>query len=181
MNAYYNENDPYAAQWLRPMLDCATCHETKLPTAFAVDLSRQRGRRYSCLSCEARKAAARYTARPEHHRNLVRLSRQRNLAKALVRGAKKRAGKKTMPFDLDGHITEIEQRLSVGCCEMTRIQFDFDGARGGWRNPSIDRIDCHKGYVYANIRIILHGLNTAIGHWGEEVLLQMIAAWQAQR
>jgi hypothetical protein len=72
-------------------------------------------------------------------------------------------------------------RLCFGRCELTGIQFDFNGRRGGWANPSIDRKDAACGYVYANIRIILHGLNTAIGHWGEDILLRMIAAWQERR
>lgn len=89
--------------------------------------------------------------------------------------------KKDLPFNLDSYITEIEQRLSLGRCEMTGLPFDFDGKRGGWANPSIDRIDQSRGYVYANVRLILFGLNTAIGHWGEDVLLSMVAAWQARR
>lgn len=163
------------------VLNCATCHRGLPMSAFGRDGSRVRGCRYSCLGCEAKKAAARYKARPEHHRRLVRLSRQRNLAAALIKGAKKRAIKRSMPFNLDRYKDEIAARLAVGECELTGITFDFNGKRGGWANPSIDRIDGKRGYVYSNVRIILHGLNTALGHWGEKVLFQMIARWQARK
>ena len=153
------------------MLSCAAGRHAKPVDDFALDRTRKRGRQYSCRACQAKAAAARYKARPEHHRRLVREHRQRHLAQALVRGAKKRADKRGLPFDLGDHMQDIARRLDAGICELSGLPFDFNGTRGaGWANPSIDRINNLEGYVHSNVRLILHGLNTAIGAWGEEVL-----------
>jgi hypothetical protein len=42
--------------------------------------------------------------------------------------------------------------------------------------PSIDRIDCHKGYTKANTRLVCVGVNFGMNQWGEEVYLQLAEA-----
>lgn len=82
-------------------------------------------------------------------------------------------------FDLDDHHPEIAARLATGKCELSGLPFNFQGSHGGWANPSIDRINSRDGYLYENVRIILQGLNAALGNWGEETLLLMVAAMRA--
>lgn len=171
MTTYYNELDPYAAQWLR----CATCSEEKSDDEFDVDKSRSRGRKYSCKKCLAAVKAKRYKENVEKHRAAVKRSRERNLARALVDGARKRAVKKGIAFDLDQHLDLIRARLDKGHCEVTGLPFQI-GLGHHWASPSIDRIDAKGPYLYSNIRLVLHGYNNAIGNWGEEILFMMVDA-----
>jgi hypothetical protein len=154
-------------------LTCATCDGDKPSHEFYGDVSRPRARKYSCKVCVARKARAKRLADPSKHRLAAKQYRERNLARSLVRGAKKRAIAKDIWFELDQHIDEIAKRIDAGCCELTGLSFQI-GNGHHWASPSIDRIDNKGPYVYSNIRIILHGYNNAMGNWGEEVLFAMI-------
>ena len=171
MTNYYNEHDPKAAQWL----GCATCGAEKPADAFSADKSRPRGRKYSCRECLAKAAAQRYASDPEKHRLAVKQSRERNLARALVDGARKRAAKKGIAFDLYEHLKEIQARLQLGVCELTGLPFEI-GRGHHWASPSIDRIEATGPYLYGNVRLVLHGYNNALGNWGEEVLFAMVDA-----
>ena len=176
MTAYYNEIDPFAAQWLR----CARCGGNKPAQDFSSDGSRPRGRKYACKKCCAIAAAKRYSARPEEHRLAVKISREKNLARALIDGARKRARKKGIAFDLDQHLSQIKARLASGTCELTGLPFQI-GKGHHWASPSIDRVDPSGAYLYSNIRIVLHGYNNAMGNWGENVLFAMVDARRAHR
>lgn len=89
----------------------------------------------------------------------------------IVLKVKQRAVKKGLPFDLDQYYPDIRARLAKGRCELTGTQFNMNAENGQpvWNSPSIDRIKPELGYVYSNIRIILHSLNCAFGSWGENV------------
>lgn len=121
------------------------------------------------------RAAKRYSEKPEQHRLSVKKSRERNLARALVDGARKRSVKKGIAFDLDQHLSSIKERLDAGVCEATGLPFQI-GRGHHWASPSIDRIDAKGPYLYSNIRIVLHGYNNALGNWGEGVLFAMVDA-----
>ncbi len=174
--AYYNEFDPEAAQWLR----CVSCQESKPADQFSVDTSRPRGRKYRCKACLSASFAKRYAENPEKYRLAVKLSRERNLARALVDGARKRAKAKKIAFDLDQHLDEIRARLDAGLCEATGIPFQI-GMGHHWASPSIDRIEPRGPYLYDNIRIVLHGFNNALGNWGEDILFAMVDARRAAK
>jgi hypothetical protein len=169
--AYYNEIEPYAAQWLR----CAACGIDKAEADFSNDKSRPRGKKYSCKACSADAAKKRRSIDPTKHRTASKSYRERNLAKELVRGAMKRAKLKGIDFDLDDHIPDIERRIEAGYCEATGLPFQF-GLGHHWASPSLDRLNATGPYLYSNIRIVLHGYNNAIGNWGEEVLFAMVDA-----
>jgi hypothetical protein len=94
----------------------------------------------------------------------------------LICGARKRALPKGLPFDLDQHKPEITARVRAGHCEMTGLPFDMGMGRT-FDSPSIDRIEPTLGYVYSNIRIILWGMNAALGTWGEDVLRERMKLW----
>jgi len=60
---------------------------------------------------------------------------------------------------------------SKGRCEISGLEFRTDTA-GGRRRPffhSIDRIDCSRGYVYDNCRVVCVAINIAMSNWGEGV------------
>lgn len=154
-------------------LRCATCGNYKSPIEFSVDTSRPRGRKYSCRKCLSVAASKRYSSDPVKHRQAVKLSRERNLMRALVDGARKRSVKKGLEFDLSDHLPDLRRRLDAGKCELTGISFQI-GLGHHWASPAIDRIIPSKGYIYTNVRLILHGLNNALGNWGSDVLFDMV-------
>lgn len=118
--------------------------------------------------------------RLEKEREYSRKYRLINRARDLVRHAKRRAEKKGLPFDLNPHIDAIQERISRGCCELTGISFDLTSGLT-WNSPSIDRKDPSKGYVISNVRVVLHAVNSALGTWGEQKLLEISRAILAQR
>lgn len=171
---------------------CSRCRQVKPVARFGPEKRSADGYRYECRDCQAERHLAyrarngavmnqkqreRYRAEPERHRAYARRHRDLCRAEEMITGAKRRAKAKGLPFDLDGHVEDIRRRLAVGLCEMTGLPFRFGGRRN-WATPSLDRIDPARGYVHGNVRIILHGMNTALANWGEEVLLTMVSAWQ---
>lgn len=74
-------------------------------------------------------------------------------------------------------------------CSLTNIPFEFE--KGGWHEKrpfaaSIDRINCKKGYVKGNCRLVCVSVNVAMNTWGEAVLYRIAAglardnlAWRA--
>lgn len=121
---------------------------------------------------------ARYSPEKNAERRLRIMRDQR--ATMLVWNIKKRAEKKFLDFDLDLHVSQIQDRINKGFCEMSGVPFDMQGSRE-WATPSIDRIDTFGGYLYSNIRVICYGLNIAMNMWGEEVLADRMAAWLEYR
>jgi len=104
----------------------------------------------------------------EYQRRYRRLHR----AKDLIRHARERSTKKSLAFDLDDHIDDIQGRISAGHCELTGLPFHLDDGRT-WDSPSLDRISPTLGYVHSNIRVICHAANSALGDWGELVMLRV--------
>ena len=111
-----------------------------------------------------------------YHRNAA----ADNLARTLAGYARERAKRWKRPFDLYDHLPEIQTRLDKGFCELSGVPFTRFGKVRGPFSASIDRINSKLGYTYDNIRIICTALNTALGNWGEEVLLQILDAYHAK-
>ena len=113
--------------------------------------------------------------RPEHHRSIEEGSRYSHL----ICHARTRAKRRGLSFDLFEHREKIRDRVRSGHCEMTGLPFNFSAGQT-FDSPSIDRINPDEGYTYSNIRIILYGMNAALGNWGEEKLAIMVQAWQTK-
>lgn len=104
----------------------------------------------------------------------------KNRGAALVNSAKRRSIKAGIPFDLDGHIDEIQRRIDAGVCELTGIAFDMtkdDRIRVRPNAPSIDRIIPDLGYVINNVRVVAMAANTMLMNWGEEFAFKMAQSW----
>lgn len=97
-------------------------------------------------------------------------------ASVLVATVRTRARNRGLDFDLDGHVSAIQERIDAGVCEITGYPFDLSPGRK-FSSPSIDRINPARGYTYDNIRIVLNLVNAAMGDWGEETLRQVMEAW----
>lgn len=163
--------------------------------SFAKDRAKKDGLKSVCRRCDsarcvkwgrenaAHKRAYRrkwYAENPEKIRAVNARSHLNHRAVYLVRSARERAKAKGLPFDLDQHFAEVRERVDAGHCEMTGLPFDLRGGKT-FNSPSIDRIDPAQGYLYSNIRIVLHAMNCALGTWGEGPLMEMLCAWQQKR
>jgi hypothetical protein len=75
----------------------------------------------------------------------------------------------------------IIERMERGVCELTGLPFDLSlgTGRSGRTSPfapSIDRIDCSRGYEPGNCRMVLYAMNTALGDWGLKSFLPIARA-----
>lgn len=157
-----------------PKKTCTQCREHK---SAIHDFDPRSGK---CRSCKNRNTADRWNSDPEYKARHA----PRNAVRATVRKAKNRAAEKNIPFDLDQHLSAILRRFQAGVCELSGVRFApfvRGSNRPEWNSPSIDRIEPELGYVYSNIRIICHALNTAIGHWGEDQTAVLMEAWLKKR
>ncbi len=131
-------------------------------------------------SSESKSTQQRSPADREWRRRYALEDRKKNRAYHLIRHARERAKKKGLAFDLDSYILNVQDRIDHGLCEVTGLPLNLDGGRT-WDSPSIDRIDPKGPYLYANIRVVSLAINSAMGDWGEQKLVQLALAILAQR
>lgn len=106
--------------------------------------------------------------------------RREKRAAALIAQIRSRSKQRGYAFDLNAHVEDVQRRIDIGFCELTGLPFSLDGGRS-FDSPSIDRVVPSCGYLHTNIRIILLGLNVALGDWGEDVFLMMADALRERR
>ena len=104
-------------------------------------------------------------------------SQRRNNVKSrasrLVAAAKMRAKERNLPFDLD--VEWVLERLEAGRCQLSGLPFDMAEKRS-MATPSLDKKNPMDGYTKENTRVILFGLNAALGDWGEQRLFEAATA-----
>jgi len=133
-------------------------------------------RRSICKTCIAENRTR--NREQENHYQLA--YRKLHRAKDLIRHAKLRAAKRSLPFDLEDYIAEIQARIDAGLCEVTGVMLNLDGGRT-WDSPSLDRAKPEQGYIYQNLRVVCHAANSAMGDWGEQRILDMAKGILAKR
>lgn len=87
-------------------------------------------------------------------------------------GARKRAKRLGVPFDLTLDDVNVLYKASEGKCSLSGIKFDTGNPRSFKRRPlipSLDRMDPRAGYVLGNVRLISFAMNAALNAWGEEM------------
>jgi hypothetical protein len=91
-----------------------------------------------------------------------------NLIKRAFTGSISRAKRKNLLHTISK--SWFQNKIDNGICELTGLPFDFDFKISGVRCrpylPSIDRIDCSKGYEENNCRVVLYCVNYSIGDYG---------------
>jgi|GEM_PF-7028395 len=69
--------------------------------------------------------------------------------------------------------------MSDGRCAITGIDFSLNADSASRRNPfciSLDRVDCSKGYVAGNVRVVCLIVNISLNNWGEDAVRTMARA-----
>jgi hypothetical protein len=97
-------------------------------------------------------------------------------AQCMIATVRTRCKRKGIEFGLDSYVAEIQARVDKGRCELTGYPFSLEPGKP-FNTPSIDRIDPSNGYIYDNIRIVLHLVNCAMGDWGERILQDVMERW----
>ena len=108
-------------------------------------------------------------------RSKARRSTTKGRTATLFSNIKQRAGRKGLRMTLTQKW--LEDRLTVGRCDLSGLEFDLASPLLGPFSPSVDRIDSSKGYTEDNCRVILWALNAAFGSWGEAVFRDISLAW----
>jgi hypothetical protein len=114
----------------------------------------------------------------DRSRKIKRDNLRRNYLAALVRGARLRAKKRNLPYNLTDYLPSLQARYDTGLCELTGLPHHIGVDGPGPYSPSLDRVDSHPdvGYLYSNIRIVLWSLNSAFGSSGLEAFLPIAKA-----
>lgn len=104
-----------------------------------------------------------------------------------VRAARTRARTRGLPFDLTVDWA-LDQAKSQGFkCSLTGIPFYTISAATSKVSPyipSLDRVDCAKGYTQDNVRIVCWAVNAMLLDWGEDIFAQVasrLKAWRPKR
>lgn len=88
-----------------------------------------------------------------------------------------RAARTDREFDLTREW--IGERLQSGVCEVTGIALELSKPPGSrfhpWA-PSVDRIDCKKGYTQDNCRVVCWIYNMAKSEWTDDVVVTFAKA-----
>lgn len=93
---------------------------------------------------------------------------------ALVGSARNRAKNKKIPFSISREWVMDKWTQQDGKCLMTGIKFSLERSKTHTRiyhpfAPSLDRIDCRKGYTMENTRLVIVAINLALNQFGEKV------------
>lgn len=116
-------------------------------------------------------------ANPERTREWKRKWSKENRWSSLLAGARARAKRRGLSFNLTREW--LQERLRLGVCEATGVGFVTKGSRN-WRvhplAPSLDRVNPKKGYTRENTMLVTWHFNTAKSQYGLEELLAMSLA-----
>lgn len=99
-------------------------------------------------------------------------------AKSLLKSINRRSIKFNEKSDID--LEFIIDKLNLGKCEVTGIDFNYDNLFNTSKNPlspSIDRIDSRIGYLKSNVRIVIWQYNLMKGELTDDELLSIFGSY----
>ena len=139
---------------------CSKCGTLKSLEEFNKNAGRKDGLRGECRSCQIENQRLYRKANPV----MVK-------TEWMVRGARKRAGEKQLPFSIDHHFV---RSIAPSHCPIFNVPLEWDmqldGAGPHPNSPSLDRIDPTKGYTKDNVWIISYRANTIKSNASHEEL-----------
>lgn len=128
--------------------------------------SHERYKNYICKPCNRARHNAYTKLNPKHAVASRERFRIQNPEKELLKGAKKRAARYGLPFDID--VLDI---VIPSVCPMLGIPLQRCEKIHGDSSPSLDRIIPALGYVKGNVMVISYRANKAKNNLtGEELL-----------
>ncbi len=158
---------------------CRPCSVERNRTYYRDRVRASRLKRYKDNPEPARQAAYRWKRENRDHVNAYVKAKYRTpkgRAQELVGGARSRARKRGLPFDLT--VEWVVEKLVAGMCEYSGLPLTLepkDGRRHP-RSPSIDRIDPSGGCTKANCRIACLQANIALLNFGQASMDELVEA-----
>lgn len=102
-----------------------------------------------------------------------------------LRGAAHRARQRNFEFELDFEWARERVEQQEFRCAVSGVAFYCDKKLPPERNPfapSLDRIDCSRGYTRENTRVVVFALNVMLSDWGIEVVEKVARGlWREKR
>jgi hypothetical protein len=109
-----------------------------------------------------------------------KLKVERYFKSALPR-ARKRAKRKGVEFALTMKWCLAQVESQHFRCALTGIEFFAKHEATSVRNPygpSIDRIDCRRGYTPDNVRLVVFAINAMLMDWGTDIFTQVANSYR---
>lgn len=146
------------------MKKCSKCKAEKELTEFPKTKTNKDGLSYLCFDCNRRvtkeyreKNADRYYQNQKQRRQTEPI-----FISQLLHGAKTRAGKKGLEFNLTFDFTKKLLDVSGYRCAVTGLEMNLQSSPRKKANAfkcSLDRIDSEKGYTEDNVRFVCWAVN----------------------
>lgn len=155
----------------------------KVPSRKVLSDHRARFRRHGAgwIDAERDKLQRWVAENPGRKREADRRWRNNNPAKKLLgacRGSAKRRG-----LECTLTVDDIEPLLYSMRCAVSGLPLSLEHDGGSARNPwtpSVDRIDCTRGYVPGNVRVVCWAFNMMRADWSDEVVFALAKALAAR-
>ena len=175
----------------KPILKtCTKCKEPKPLTSYRKCWGRSSdGLKPLCVTCQRayemdwraknkdRLKQARKNRKKKNLEYQIRYNKE-DWARYTTSRLKPRCLKRGIPFDLDQHLGELNQRYEAGICELTGLPFrQYLWGKRTWDSASIHRVNPTDGYIYSNVQVVCFAVNAAIGDWGEEAFTMIASAY----
>lgn len=158
---------------------CNVCETQKPLSEFYRSKTSSGGYRQPCRTCSREQEKARKAVIPKAELSAkYKVWRKSNRAAALLTLARYRAKQKGREFTLVEK--DIQNAIMWGRCALTGIPFNLENGKT-WDSPSIDRIDCSKGYTPDNVRMVLYCVNVMANIWGPEKITEIAEAIRQKR
>ena len=158
---------------------CRTCGEAKNLSEYWKQSVRSDGLQSSCKSCmrASNNAWQRDHHASRHASKLAQITnaRRSNQVRALLKGAKDRARRKGLEFNLTSEDIPIPSNCPILGIPMRSVM--GMGRKKGQRldsSPSIDRIDNSQGYVRGNVVVVSYRANRIKSDATVEELQQIV-------
>lgn len=154
------------------MKTCPVCTIPKdLELGFYKNIARSDGYDWRCKECSSKYKSGFYTLNQDRIRYQNNIRHKENVARSLLRGARGRATRCNIPFDLD-----ISDVIVPTHCPILGIELIVSKAKRNENSPSLDKIDNSKGYVKGNVQVVSWRANRLKGD-GSRDEHKKIAKW----
>lgn len=108
------------------------------------------------------------------------LNRAKYWASALIKDARKRSRKRSLDLDIDAtFVREIWEKQN-GLCYWSGLEMKPSTTPHDPFQPSLERIDCSRGYTKDNCVLSCRAMNTARGNISTELWIEFLTKWKEE-